>query len=514
MVTCEKCGAIYKPTAQAPDCPECAASARKTAAPAVKPATSAARSAAPAARTSAAAAAKPAAPRPRPAAAAAAEQPVRRAAASPARAPAKAAPVHEPTPVHHHARADETLDKNTKIGLIAAGALAAIVCIVLFVVKSKHDKEAEDLAAFQAQVQTLYDKMKSLDINTEDGANQIIQLAKEKESVWKIHPLASQIQSLQGQAVSSLAANRDKNETIKTFEDLERQIKSAEALPADKIKNFKRSLDELEPRIPLGGPELVARFALAKTNADRAYATKLVDDAKAMADSDSGNPRLALQRYQTAEDELKGMLDAAFHEKNEEKKNFYTPLYKNVIEQSDRITEQVFTVEASEKLAWVDCLSGAKAGEWNPTATKGFAHRIDNGTLSLVGPDPSANAKALMVIGDKEQWRSFVVDMEFTLEQGNVELCFHLGKSPNVNTVYFDLQTEGDNKEQLLQPGKIYKLKISVLGSEFKARYADDTPRPTVLPIDWTKSRKGAIGILMPPGSRIKFTRFMVRELH
>ena len=221
-----------------------------------------------------------------------------------------------------------------------------------------------------------------------------------------------------------------------------------------------------------------------------------------------------MQRYQTAEDELKTMLDLAFREKNDEKKNFYSPLYKRVIEQSDRFTEQVFTTEASEKLPWVDCLAGAKVADWSPTTTKGFAHRVENGTLSLVGPDASANAKAIIAIGDREQWRSLVVDMEFTLEQGGVQLCFHLGKSPNQNTVYFDLNTEGDNKEALLQPGKVYKLKVSILGSEFKARYADDTPRPYVDTLDWTKSRKGAIGILVPPGARIKFTRFMVRELH
>src|SRR5207244_1928972 len=110
--------------------------------------------------------------------------------------------------------------------------------------------------------------------------------------------------------------------------------------------------------------DLLARYTTAVNSADRAYAQKLVDEAKSTADTDPDN-RLTLTRYQQAEDEIKTMLDTAFHEKNAELKSFYESLYKRLVTESDQLVTRQFTTEAQAKITPIDCLSGAKANQWN-----------------------------------------------------------------------------------------------------------------------------------------------------
>ena len=59
-------------------------------------------------------------------------------------------------------------------------------------------------------------------------------------------------------------------------------------------------------------------------------------------------------------------------------------------------------------------------------------------------------------------------------------------------------------------------MRVSVIGSKPSARSEDeaiDTPGATEMDIPWTYTRKGAIGFVVSPQSRAKFTRFRVREL-
>ncbi len=406
------------------------------------------------------------------------------------------------------------LDKSTKIGLLVTGGLAVVVAIVLLVVMNKKAAERERIAAFDKEVTDLQKQLRDLDSDNEAEATRLLEVAKTKEPLWKQHALAADIQTLVGRTLTNLESGQERRGVMAQLEQLEARLKSPEALSAEDLKLVRRGLDDIEPKIGLGGAELLARFALARVNGDKTYATRLFEEARRFSEGNRENPRLALVRHQTAEDEIKNLLDRAYREKVQELQDFYTPLYKQAIAECDRLATEVFTTEASEKLPWIDCLAGQQATYWNASDAKGFSHRVDGGVLQIIGPDADAGRIAVISIGDREQWRNFVADLEFTVEQGGFDIYFRLGRSPNANTLAYFIRTQGENANAV--PGKPCRVRAAVLGSRFTFRFQDDSldaPKPVDETASWTMSRKGAIGLLVPPGARMKFTRFQVREL-
>src|SRR5262249_28381328 len=145
-------------------------------------------------------------------------------------------------------------------------------------------------------------------------------------------------------------------------------------------------------KISLGGDEYLKRYADARTTADRAYVTRMLDAAK----ENAATPRAALAQSQSAEDEIRKLLDQAILEKQKDSSDFYGDLYRKAIGQSDQLAAGLFTEKAISELAWSDCLAGEQAGRWNPSQAKGFSHDIKDGVLRIVGPDPDAGKQAVI----------------------------------------------------------------------------------------------------------------------
>lgn len=484
MAICETCGGKYTPTAEAPSCPRCA----KTEKPARASASSAARRAASGRPPSGTAAA---APRTR-------------------RTPA---PEAEPEPeerVIHHRGPEGMLDQSSKIGLMAAGGLAVVVLGVVVVVMRKKAEEHRVEEAYQNRVKNLYTELTTLNLDDEVQAKRLLQMAKDEEGRWKNHDLAPQIQTLVARAGASLTTGKERRESLGRFTEIEGLLKDTSAISPESLNDLRRGLTELEAKISLGGEEYLKRYAEARTTADKAYVTRLLEAAGAS----SGNPRASLVSSQAAEDEIRKLLDAAVMEKQKELQDFYVELYKKSITQSDQLATALFTDKAISELPWTDCLSGVQAGYWNASSAKGFSHD-SNGSLRILGPDADAGKQAVISIGDREQWRNFVLEMEFVVEKGNLELFLRLGRSPNANTISYAMMTESDQRN--LVAGKPYHVTMKCLGSQLTIRYENDddidVPPPREETISWAKTRKGAIGFLVPPGARFKATSFKVREL-
>jgi hypothetical protein len=318
------------------------------------------------------------------------------------------------------------------------------------------------------------------------------------------------------QAKTKLVHSEEQRATTQRFTDVETELKSPTVTP-ERMKDLRRQLDEMQGAMAEAGGDFAARFEATRLGADKAYATRLLEDAAAFRTANANNPRQALARYQPAEDEIKGLLDAAFRAKNKELQDYYTPLYKQAIAESDVVAEELFKAEG-EKMAWVDCLGPAQAGNWNASSVSGFSHQVQNGVLQLVGPDASAGKMAVISIGDREQWRHFQLDFEFTIEKGDVELYMRLGKAPNANTLAYPLKTA--RPEGLLVTGKKYSGRLTLIGSKWSVHFngaGEDIDTPTDESqkgtANWTMSRKGALGFVLMPEARVKFTRFQVREI-
>lgn len=505
MAICETCGDKFTPTKEAPGCPRCEGQGEAPAPAAERPARPRPTSTAPAARP---AAAKPAAPRPAAAKAPAAKAP----AAKPARA-RRAEPEEEVEEREiHHKEPEGMLDQPAKIGLIAAGGLAVIVLIAVVVVKNKHDTEAAATLAYQNEVKNLYAELTALNLDDETQAKRLLQMAKDKEGRWRDHELSGQITMLVARAGASLETGKERRAVLGTFTQIEKALADPSQLSPETLKEMRRSLVEIESKITLGGDEYVKRYGEAVGTADKAYVTRLVDGAK----EGGANPRTALQQTQTAEDEIRKLLDTSITEKKAELQTFYTDIYKRAIEQSDQLAATLFTEKAIADLPWTDCLTGDQLKNWNPSSVKGFSAVPEPALLRIVGPDADAGRQAVISIGDREQWRNFVLDMEFIVEKGSFDLFMRLGRNPNANTVSLAFVTEGEN--QSIKPNTNYHVTVRVIGSQLSLRWANDddgdlSKTPKDIPLTWAKTRKGAIGLLVPANTRIKITTFKVRDL-
>jgi hypothetical protein len=534
MAICETCGTTYTPKPEALDCPRCAsqpesAPAQPQAAQPPRPVR--ARPAAPASESGSAAASGASASGVRRAAASAGAATPGSAARKAAPAPKPAAPAREPAasvrrpsaakapppPVERTRPHMETgpIDQDTRIGLFVTLGLALVVGIVVIVVWRKRAAENRRIEGINQTVEALVSQLGKMDMKDPAEAERIIKLAGDQETVWRDHALAAEITSLVARAKIGLSSAKEERQTLATFTDLEKELEKGD-VPVARLRDLRRQLDESEAKLATGGPELLARLAIARKKADENYAIRLLDEAKATATATEGSTRPGLIRYQTVEDELKGLVDRAYFQKNEELKAFYTPLYKRALEEGDVLATALFSAEG-DKLAWTDCLASPQTGYWNPSSAKGFSHKADNGSLMLVGPDADANQQAVISIGDREQWRHFQLDVAFTIDKGNLEFAFRLGKGVNANTLSYPLFTSGQSPSvQLLKPGKNYSARFSVIGSRLDVRYAGediDTPRPFESVVPWTMGRKGAIGIIVSPEARARFTKFQVREL-
>jgi hypothetical protein len=494
MAICETCGTKYAPTRESPECPRCASG---EAAPAGRPAKVARTPRAPASTASA--------------------RPARAATRPPAQQPAQAP---ERELASRHLEPEGVLDQSAKIGLMASGGLAIIVLLVVFFVMRKKADEREALTAYENEVKELYQQMSKLDVAQEADARRLIQTAKDREGRWKDHELAPQIQTLIVRAAASLESGKERREALTAFTDIENQLADPSKLTPEAIGDLRRRLAELEAKITMEGDEYLKRYTAARVGADKAYVNGLVAVAQTLAQESPSNPRPALQKMQTAEDEARKALDQAYLEKDTELQEYYADLYRKVIAESDKLATALFTDKTNEALPWVDYLSDEKAklppeqGGWNATTVRGFSAVPENGVLQIVGPDADAGQIAIVAIGDKEAWRNFELDIEFTIEKGNMDVFFRMGRTANANTVNFPLMSEGDNKN--LVAGRKYQARMRMLGSRITVKFADediDTPPPKDEQVTWAKTRKGAIAFLVPPGARVKVTKFQVREL-
>ena len=455
-------------------------------------------------------------PTPRPSAAPA--KPAAKPVARVARPAAPAKPAKKEIRVHHLTEEEKGgIDKATKIGLMVAGGLAVIAAIVLMVVVNKKSAVEAERKAYEDMVAGFKNKIVNIKPDTDEATIEAaVKDVGEGKPKWINHPDAGQIDSALSRAKANLESGKEKRKVAAQLKEIEEKLKSDASLTTDSIKEMRRTLEEVATKMQSQGPEAVARVAIAQNTASRLYATHLVEDPK-KAIAAGENARLLLVRCQAAEDELKPLVDEAYRDKNEELKSFYGGLYEQAIATTDQLVTKIFTPSEIDGLPWTDCLAGAQAGYWNPSSAKGFSHRVDKGALTIIGPDPEVTRQPILAIGDREQWRSFVADIEFTVSKGGFQIFFHLGKGASDQTPSKTWKADGDSPE--LRPDKTYRAKIAMIGSHLTITFAgsdndiDLQGIGTDETLRWTKTRKGAIGLVIPPGARIKFTRFQVKEL-
>jgi hypothetical protein len=500
MAICENCGKKYTPTASTPDCPNCAqpeeiVPSRAKARPAARP------------------------PAPPPAPAPRAPQPQARGTAKAAAKQAAAAHAAHHAHLHHPELLQKpTVEPIVKIGFGIAGGLMVLVLVVFIVVSGKKSAEATALAA-QKQAQhefILYirDRIVNSEVNGAKEAQEIINWADSHKEIWEHdEDYRSETQG----AITKSRVLLEQSQQLKDMEDklagVEAGLKNAAGLNAENVHDMQTKLSELS-HMDMGTDAFKKRVKDAVSQCARLYATKLHDESIAFATGNASQPRLALNRYYQAEDELKLMLEAAFKaelaSKNQDDRKFLEPLFKEVVESADRTAVQLFTgsSDAIDSAASVDLLVPPQATKWNPKKFQAL-----NGGIELDGGEAGGKKATIISILDFEAPRNFVLDLEFTIDRGTVIMYFHLGKTATEATPCKRLESEGQS--QNVTQGKVTKVRCAVIGDQFTWRFLEDDLNSGELKETepWNKARKGAIGFEVNPGTKLRITKMKIKLL-
>jgi hypothetical protein len=437
-----------------------------------------------------------------------------------ARVASSAEPKHKPiagakgaAPVHPDVRREAEMlraraNRTMTYAWIACGVLAVIAAGFVFRIRIKKQAEADALAAEATKEKNFLTKMKAYNADDPSQADQAIQTA-ESDKWWKDTPIAGDVATIvtHGHAVLDLA--KDKQEVADRLANAESIVKDFASKSADDIAKVRRTLEDLDGKGDMMGDDFKKRVATARLTVDRAYITRLHDEAKTQAAGGAGNARIALTSYTKAEEETLKLFEKNIQRKNKEAEDFFKGNYTDIIKESDALATSMFTPEEIAKTPWTDLLAATQKDHWQKYEFKGW--RLENGVLDAVGADPGAGKDALMAIPDTGGYRDFQLECVFTMAKGGAKLCMRLGKRVDRQTATYDIDV--GPKSTSFKAGTEYTALVTFVGSKLTIAFTPADANGYEDEVRWDVTRKGAFGIVLSEGAEIKITRLRIREL-
>jgi hypothetical protein len=398
-------------------------------------------------------------------------------------------------------------------------AVVVIVCsVVLYIVFAKKKKEHDAQVAHQALMDGFKADLAAFDLTTEEGDKGLLAYVEEHKDLAETEEMATEVLSRSSTARLNLQGIEDRRDLTNKLVAIETELARADQISSESLAEQRRQLEDITPKLAILPPEFTTRAATARETIDRVYVEKVLAESEASA-SAADPTRASLSQLQSAEEEILKLFSAAYtpwkaDPKNEAlaaKKEYLEGVYKKIIELSDATVVKVFPPEAIEKLPWIDLLADAQVENWRGETLKGFEHRLERGTMHIIGPDASEHAQGILSIGYDEQWRDFVLEVEFTLVRGGATFFFRLPPNFQANVESLEVSTEG---EDALAAGESYALEVSMIGSTRTIwMKANDEERPQGESIKWGNVRKGEVAVALSADSEIKITKMQIRVL-
>jgi hypothetical protein len=250
-----------------------------------------------------------------------------------------------------------------------------------------------------------------------------------------------------------------------------------------------------------------ARLTECRDKLDKAYLTKLITDAKG-----KGQTREALTAFTLAEIEIRNALDNALRgAKDSERKKWYTDTFKTLVTDSDAAATTVFAQSYIDNEAWKDGLSPELEKSWTRSSEGISGFRFESGSLQVVGPKAGSGKNGIISLGDREQLKDIVVQVEFTPVKGNVRFYFRLYNRADNQVPNYDVRTLGNGAA--FKPGQTYTMQVRMIGSTFQVKFPGTDITEYEEPVLAGKQRYGAIGVEFGEDSEFKFTSFKYKEL-
>lgn len=394
--------------------------------------------------------------------------------------------------------------------MVALGLL--LIAGVTYYITSGQKRAAEEKERQRIEsIRSFLDEAKALDMTKLDDIKKLRQMTEDpaNDARWKVTDLDvhAKIQRMLSDGRRNEEEVTRKEEFQKGLSELEGLVTTAASMPAEDIAQRRRRVATFESGGGEMGVEFQQRVAKVKVAFDRAFVARLHDEAKTLAGKGAGEAKNALAAYTKAEDELIKLLDDAVRLKQEDLRKEYFDRFKVMITESDALVATIFTQDAIDKTAWLDLLTGPQKENWQHPGFSGW--QIKDNVLQAV-TDLGSKSTSIMSIGDREQWRDYVLELEFAVMKGDCDLHLRLGRAVNSTTPSYRIGTTGQGA---FKPGATNTITATVIGSTVKLSYSDSEHSPSEELLNEYKSRKGGIGISVPPGAEIKISKMRIRPL-
>ena len=523
MQVCESCGTKFPPSNEVMSsrilCPACAEK-RRAALRAAKQAATAGPAAvnpsasAPAAPGKGAVVSQPAAA-PAPAPAMRVSRPARTAAA--ATAVRREAEDTKPAPRggrEHHRSPEEHLDvrkmkaqeqaRMVKIGWGVTGGVALIVAIVLLIVSNKQTERQQGIEATQKWLADTKRYFETVDPNSESALNAAKERFKNDRKLIRGTNIESDVNAAMTKINGSLQMLVKTRSLKEQLEGIEKQLAAsptAETLARlfvsardPEITQQANEFTDLKPR----------HTSLVKSVSDQ-YITSLRAAATAAAGSTTGE---ALAPYGALEDTLRTVVEEAGAATDTETVQKYEPVYRQVVGEINEIVAKLFDDAYIQRVPSKNLLEDP-AG-WTPIETSSFTHKFGGGLTLANAPGETSESGGLTYTAGRV-WRDYVIDMEVTLESG--ELVFYTRIGDKMDTKAVPGFTLGlKNTNVLAEPKKAYKIQVRVIGKEFTV-LVDGAGQQHGEELTIRKSRKGEPGVVAKAGTNAVISSFRVKHL-
>jgi hypothetical protein len=417
------------------------------------------------------------------------------------------------TPIHPDVRREAELlrqraNKTMTYAWIVCGILTLIAGGVWFKINLQKQHERELIEAQQKRTNDFLAKMKGFNLDVAAQAEEAIKTA-DSDKFWKDTEIAGEVGGIVSKATAVLDLLKDRKEVDDRLTNAELVVRDYASKSAEDLARVRRTLDDLEGKGDMMGDEFKKRVAEAKTTVDRAYITRLHDEAKAQAAGGTGNARVALTAYTKAEEEVLKLFEKNIRSHNKEAEEYFKGHYLAIIKESDALAQSLFTPEEIAKTPWKDLLAEDQKTHWQQYAFKGW--RITNGVLEAAGPEAGSGKDALMAVPEAGGYRDFQLECEFTVVKGAANFCFRLGK--RVDRQVEQYLADAGPKSTAFKAGETYTMLVTFVGSKITIAFT-----PSDIPTyeneeRWDITRKGAFGVTLGEGSEIKITRLRIREL-
>jgi len=399
-----------------------------------------------------------------------------------------------------------------KIGWAAVGGLALATAVVLMVVMMKHERSWGG-GTYEAALDDFRTWILQVDLKNEDALKAANARVDKERKLWKgtriEGDVSNQLSKIRG-SLSTIIKTRSLTENLGSIDQKLATNPDTAAFAA--LLTQVRDAD-LQMQADNAGGEFKTRYDETRLRVTERYIESLRGACRSAATATSGD---GLAPFGTLEDLLRTVVIEAKGANDVEAIKKYEPMLVQTYGEINAIGAKLFDDAYQNKVQWDDLLADQSA--WTAVTSSSFKYKFGPLTMSNTAGD-SSQSGGISYFPKGDNWRDYVLDMEFKLDSGVMVVYTRIGEKMDTKDVpgfSVGAGTGGRQVQVVVEYGKTNTMTVSTIGNQMTVKLNDQIVfGPDDIKL--AKSRKGEPGIVVQAGpglaTELTITRLRARLL-